>query len=314
MKKTAILLSALSILMFTACNNIGFKKTKSGLEYKIFESEKGEKLEHGDFAKFEYRLTYKDSLVMNTYDFMPAFDQIDSIGRYHDFSEIMTKLKVGDSAVVIQNYDTLQKSSQYGVPPFMKKGDKLQASLKIIAVYKNKNGKSSRDWAVEAYKAEIDNFKAKEMAAIEKYLSLKKITATNVNNSVYVQIEQEGTGKRADSGQLVGIKYNGYNFEGKYFDSNIDTSKQSAPHGLDTFFFVSKMEGAIQGMLDGIVAFKKGSKGKMFIPSSMAYGPQGMPPAIKPNEHLIFDIEVVEVKDLPKNPQPNMPVPPGGNQ
>jgi FKBP-type peptidyl-prolyl cis-trans isomerase FkpA len=74
------------------------------------------------------------------------------------------------------------------------------------------------------------------------------------------------------------------------------------------------MEGAIQGMLEGIVAFKKGSKGKMFIPSSMAYGPQGMAPAIKPNENLIFDIEVVEVKDLPKTPQPSMQMPQGGNQ
>lgn len=314
MKKTAILFSALTILLFNACNNIGFEKTKTGLEYKIIGDGKGEKLEHGDFAKFEYRLTYKDSLVMNTYDFMPAFDQIDSVGRYHDFSEIMTKLKVGDSAIVIQHYDSLQKGSQFGVPSFMKKGDKLQATLKILAVYKNKNGKSSRDWAVEAYKAAIDQYRAKEMASIEKYLSLKKINATNINNSVYVQIEQEGAGKRADSGQLVGIKYNGYNFEGKYFDSNMDTTKQSAPHGLDTFFFVSKMEGAIQGMLEGIVAFKKGSKGKMFIPSSMAYGPQGMPPAIKPNENLIFDIEVVEVKDLPKTPQPNTPMPQGGNQ
>ena len=130
MKKTAILFCALSSIVFNACNNIGFEKTKTGLEYKIIGDGKGEKLTHGDFTKFEYRLTYKDSLVMNTYDFMPAFDQVDSVGRYHDFSEIMTKLKVGDSAIVIQHYDSLLKGSQFGVPPFMKKGDKLQATLK----------------------------------------------------------------------------------------------------------------------------------------------------------------------------------------
>ena len=63
-------------------------------------------------------------------------------------------------------------------------------------------------------------------------------------------------------------------------------------------------------MLEGITLFKVGSKGKMFIPSLMAYGPQGMPPAIKPNENLIFDIEVVEVKDKPATPQqPEMPQP-----
>ena len=91
---------------------------------------------------------------------------------------------------------------------------------------------------------------------------MKSIKADKVNNSVYVQVEQQGTGKQADSGQLVGVKYNGYSFEGKYFDSNIDTAKQSSPHGLDTFFFVAKQEGAIQGMLEGITVFKKGGKGK----------------------------------------------------
>ena len=316
MKKTTLLLSALSILMLNACKNVGFEKTKSGLEYKIFNQGSGEKLEHGDFVKFQYKLTYKDSSVMNSYDFMPVYDQVDSIGRFHDFSEFLTKMKVGDSAVCYQFFDTLQKGSQYGVPPYMKKGDKQQMTIKILAVFKNKDGKASRDFAVDDYKAEIDRYKVKEMAAIEKYLSLKSIKADKVNNSVYVQIEQQGTGKQADSGQLVGVKYNGYSFEGKYFDSNIDTAKQFSPHGLDTFFFVAKQEGAIQGMLEGITVFKKGGKGKMFIPSSMAYGPQGSPPAIQPNQNLIFDIEVVEVKDLPKAPQGAMPPPPppsGGN-
>ncbi|MEY3350346.1 MAG: hypothetical protein RIQ50_457, partial [Bacteroidota bacterium] len=163
-------------------------------------------------------------------------------------------------------------------------------------------GKASRDFAIEDYNQEITKFKNKEMAVIEKYLSLKNIKADKVNNNVYVFVEQEGSGRQADSGQLVGIKYNGYNFEGKYFDSNIDTNKQTFKHGLDTFFFVSKSQGAIQGMLEGITRFKKGTKGKIFIPSSLGYGPQGNPPAIKPNENLIFDIEVVEVKDLPATP------------
>jgi FKBP-type peptidyl-prolyl cis-trans isomerase len=60
-------------------------------------------------------------------------------------------------------------------------------------------------------------------------------------------------------------------------------------------------------MLEGITAFRVGSKGRMFIPSSNGYGAQGSPPAIKPMENLIFDIEVLEVKDLPKAPPANMP-------
>jgi FKBP-type peptidyl-prolyl cis-trans isomerase len=308
MKKTALLLTALSLFMLNACNNIGFEKTKSGLEYKIIKGDgKGESLAHGDIVKFEYRITFKDSMVMNSYDFTPVYDQVDSVGRYHDFSEFLTKMKVGDSAVSFQLYDSLAKNSQFGVPPYMKKGDKQQMTIKIVSVFKNKNGKQARDFAIEDYNNEMDKYKARELAEIEKYLKLKKINAEKVNNNLYVVIDQEGTGRQADSGQLVGIKYSGYSFDGQYFDSNTDTTRQTQRHPLDTFFFVSKTEGAINGMLEGITKFKKGSKGRMFIPSILAYGPQGNPPAIKPNQNLIFDVEVVEVKDMIRAPMPQMP-------
>jgi FKBP-type peptidyl-prolyl cis-trans isomerase FkpA len=308
MKKTALLLTALSIFMLNACTNIGFDKTKSGLEYKIIPgSGEGEKLAHGDIVKFEYRITFKDSMVMNSYDFMPVYDQVDSVGRYHDFSEFLTKMKVGDSAVSYQLYDSLEKNSQFGVPPYMKKGDKQQMTIKIVTVFKSKNGKQARDFAIEDYNNEMDKYKARELAEIEKYLQLKKINAEKVNNNLYVVIDQEGTGKQADSGQLVGIKYSGYGFDGVYFDSNTDSTRQTQKHPLDTFFFVSKAEGAITGMLEGITKFKKGSKGRLFIPSILGYGPQGNPPAIKPNQNLIFDVEVVEVKDLVRSPMPQMP-------
>ena len=48
----------------------------------------------------------------------------------------------------------------------------------------------------------------------------------------------------------------------------------------------------------------------MYVPSTLAYGPQGNPPVIKPYENLIFEIEVVEVKEAPAQ-QPQGP-PPGG--
>jgi FKBP-type peptidyl-prolyl cis-trans isomerase len=310
MKKTTLLLTILSVLVFNACKNVGFEKTKTGLEYKIIKGDKGEALSPGDIVKFQYKVTFKDSLVITTYNTMPAYDQVDSLGRHHDFSEFLTKMKVGDSAVCYQLFDTLQKKPEFGVPPYMKKGDKQEITIKILAVFKPKNGANPRDLAVEDYRKEIELFKTKEMAAIEKYLNSKKINAVKVNNNVFVQIETEGTGATADSGKVVGIKYSGYNFEGKYFDSNTDTTRQLQKHGLETFFFTSKQEGAITGMLEGITLFKVGSKGKMFIPSLMAYGPQGMPPAIKPNENLIFDVEVVEIKDKPATPQqPEMPQP-----
>ena len=177
MKKTTLLLTILSVLVFNACKNMGFEKTKTGLEYKIIKGDKGEALTPGDIVKFQYKVTFKDSLVITTYNTMPAYDQVDSLGRHHDFSEFLTKMKVGDSAVCYQLFDTLQKKPEFGVPPYMKKGDKQEITIKILAVFKAKNGANPRDLAVEDYRKEIEIFKTKEMAAIQKYLDTKKINA-----------------------------------------------------------------------------------------------------------------------------------------
>lgn len=300
MKKSNLLFAAIAMLLLSSCGQLGFKKTKSGLEYKIIKSGDGEKLEHGDFVKFQYKLTYKDSVVMTTYNVLSAYDQVDSVGRFHDFSELLTQLKVGDSMVTYQYFDTLQKTSQFGVPPYLKKGEKQMATLKILKVFKNKGTVIGRELAFADYQTEIDNFKKKESNEIKKYLDSKNISAKKLSNDVYVVMEKEGSGKTADSGLMVGIKYSGKNFEGKYFDSNVDSTKQTMSHPLDTFYFISKKEGAIQGMLESITAFKVGSKGTLYIPSSLGYGPQGSAPVIKPYEKLIFEIEVVDVKEAPK--------------
>lgn len=195
------------------------------------------------------------------------------------------------------------------MPPYLKKGEKQVATLKIIKVFKNKADQVGRELAYNDYQSEISKHKEKELAEIKKYVDAKNIPAQKVNNAVYLVMEKEGTGRSADSGLMVGIKYSGKSFDGKYFDSNVDSAKQSMAHPMETFYFISKREGAIQGMLEAITAFKVGSKGTMYVPSTLAYGPQGNPPVIKPYENLIFEIEVVEVKEAPQQPQG---LPPGG--
>ena len=298
MKKTNILLFIVIIVFLASCSD-GFKKTKTGLKYKIIASASGEKLNPGDLVKFQYKVIYNDSVVQTTYGTLPAFDMVDPNGRHHDFSEVLSQLKVGDSLVTIQLYDSLASNPAYGVPRYLKKGQTQQSTIKIVTVYKADpaSGKSARDVAFEDYEKEVMAYKAKEMTEIEKYITQNNIKAEKINDDFYLEIINEGAGPKADSGKVVGVNYSGMVIGGRFFDSNVDKAKQVAKHDLETFYFTAKESGAIQGLLEAITYFKVGTKANVYIPSLLAYGPQGTSPVVKPYQNLMFEIELLSIKD-----------------
>ena len=57
------------------------------------------------------------------------------------------------------------------------------------------------------------------------------------------------------------------------------------------------LDGVIEGWQKGVPGMKVGGKRRLLIPASMAYGEQGSPPTIGPNEPLVFDIEMVSVQN-----------------
>jgi FKBP-type peptidyl-prolyl cis-trans isomerase FkpA len=272
--------------------NDGFKKTKTGVEYKIISNRTGPPLKQGDHVKFQYIISYKDSTIDNSYNFIPSYDVVDVIGRYHDFRDLLPRMNVGDSGICYLLYDSIFARTPNALPPFMKKGDKLKTTIKIL------NAFSSRDSVIPDYQREIAIFKNKELAKIEQYLREKNINAKKLNNNVFVEIQRQGAGPKVDSGKVVGIKYTGYNFNGKFFDSNIDFTKQTQHHSLEPFYFIAKQGGAVAGLVEGITLFNQGGKGRIFMPSTLGYGPKGNPPSIAPNESLIFEVEIISVKNL----------------
>ena len=100
-----------------------------------------------------------------------------------------------------------------------------------------------------------------------------------------------GEGTAIDSGKGVTVDYKGMTLDGKVFDESYDSSGKS----IKPFTFVIDQRGAIPGWSDGLVYFKKGGKGRLFIPSYLAYGPRGAGADIKPNTPIMFDISIVDV-------------------
>jgi len=103
----------------------------------------------------------------------------------------------------------------------------------------------------------------------------------------FFQIEKEGKGAKAKKGDYVKIKYRGTLLDGTEFD----VSEEGEP-----FVFKIGHRQVILGWDLGLQEFQEGGKGKLFVPSNLAYGKEGMG-HIPSNADLVFEIELLEIMD-----------------
>lgn len=105
------------------------------------------------------------------------------------------------------------------------------------------------------------------------------------NGLQYIVIK-EGTGASPSLTDEVTTHYHGTFINGEVFDSSVN-------RGEPATFAVNQVIQAWQTILP---MMKEGGKVKIFSPSNLAYGPNGMGNAIGPNEVLVFEIELIKVK------------------
>lgn len=293
MKTIQTFLFLAAAVVLASCGGGSFQKTKSGLLYKVIADGKGQQLKPGDYIKLHVIVKQKDSITFNSYGKVPAYTMIDS-GRTYDISEMLPKLKVGDSAVVVQLADSIAKQQMGQFPPGLNRGDKITFTFRILGVFKD----------MAAFQAdvqkEMDIQKEREIAVLEKHLKSKGINAVKSPKGALVEIIEPGTGAKPDSGKQVSLKYTGTNLEGKKFDSNVDTTFGHT----DPLQFVIGQMGMIPGFEEGAKLLMKGGKARVYVPSMLGYGMQGRAPSIQPYENLVFEIELLDITDAPKQQAP----------
>jgi peptidylprolyl isomerase len=99
----------------------------------------------------------------------------------------------------------------------------------------------------------------------------------------------KGKGPGARPGDTVIVNYVGVSFStGEEFDASWDTG-QPFPVQLGA----GKV---IEGWEKGLIGVKKGGRRELIIPPEMAYGAQGAPPSIGPNETLVFVIDALDIQ------------------
>lgn len=114
----------------------------------------------------------------------------------------------------------------------------------------------------------------------------KRADVHTTPSGLQYEVLAEGHGPQPTAADQVEVHYTGKLIDGTVFDSSVD-------RGIPATFGVTQV---IPGWVEALQLMKAGSKWRLYIPSQLAYGPNGAPGSpIGPNATLIFDVELLKV-------------------
>jgi peptidylprolyl isomerase len=97
-----------------------------------------------------------------------------------------------------------------------------------------------------------------------------------------------GKGPAAKAGDTVSVQYVGVSWStGKEFDASWNRGQ--------AFSFPLGAGQVIRGWDEGVAGMRVGGRRELVIPPELAYGPTGSPPAVGPNETLIFVVDLQKI-------------------
>lgn len=166
---------------------------------------------------------------------------------------------------------------------FAKQEPKLQAGEIQAAIMKVQEIAMKKDTAGAGGKSAEENLKIGE-AYLEENKSKPNVKVTE--SGLQYEVLKKGSGPSPTDESKVKVHYVGKLLSGTTFDSSRDRKQPAV-------FAVNQV---IPGWIEGLKLMKPGAHFKFTIPSRLAYGTQGAPPSIGPNNVLLFDVELLSVE------------------
>ena len=96
--------------------------------------------------------------------------------------------------------------------------------------------------------------------------------------------------KHPAAADTVTVHYSGWTTDGKLFDSSVQRGKPTS----------FPLNGVIKGWTEGLQLMVEGEKRRFWIPADLAYGEN--PGGGRPGGLLVFDVELISMKQAPKPP------------
>jgi len=137
--------------------------------------------------------------------------------------------------------------------------------------------------------AKMKEMSDKNLKDGEQFLAENKTRegVVTLPSGLQYKVIKEGAGKTPKSTDTVTVNYKGTLINGTEFDSSYRRGQPA------TF----PVKGVIPGWIEALQLMKEGAKWELYIPSNLAYGEKGAGRTIPPNSALIFEVELISVKE-----------------
>lgn len=130
-------------------------------------------------------------------------------------------------------------------------------------------------------------FMGKKISFIQQLEKDKSSTIKTQSGLKYI-LRRKGTGRKPVIGNTVEVHYTGYLENGTKFDSSVDRGRP--------LIFQVGLGKVIKGWDEALLDMRAGEKRRIIIPPHLGYGSRGIGP-IPPNSVLIFDVELISVRE-----------------
>jgi FKBP-type peptidyl-prolyl cis-trans isomerase len=286
MIKPTNVLIALLLLSAAACkNSASEQKTPNGFTYSVIEKGDGILPKANQLLVFDYVIKdSKDSIWIDTYDNgLPGVVQIQdssALATEIGMLQLFRTLSVRDSIYVSKPASTFFKDV-FGrpLPPEVDSTTTISINMRVTNIMEMQKFAEFQQGLMAK---RVGKQRARDEKLIDDYLAKNSIKAEKDTSGIRYVIHANNGGKKPAITDCVEVKYEGkFLKDGMRFDGN------------DRMAFM--LTQVIRGWTLSVPKLGIGDSATFYIPSGLAYGPQGMQGAIPPDANMIFDVTLLNV-------------------
>jgi FKBP-type peptidyl-prolyl cis-trans isomerase FkpA len=288
------LLTVFCCTILFSCSN-GLNKTASGFKYQVFPSATpGDSIKRRDVVKVQLYQYADDTLLTSTVGKMPQYVEINNELREFDYTELLSGMRVNDSAVCFFEVKDIMKRAgkDAQIPKMLENRRQVKVYFRILNKFsseaeamfdREKTQNSLVGYTGMDEKAGLSDA-AKSFDSLIKSLPAAPV---KLEGGVCVSIKEKGTGIKIKAGQQVAVIYKGMLVNGKVFE---DKTKD------DPLVIHAGIGEVSRGFDIAVSSLSVGDKARVYVPASLAYGAQKVGDYIPAFSNLIFDMEIADFK------------------